>query len=311
MKPQKHNKGRPVTDFSILICTRNRADKLQNTLASVAAAIAHAPSLSVEVLLVDNGSTDNTSATIAQWAASVPFPVKNIFEKTPGLSAARNAGIRAATGNVVAFTDDDCTLNPDYLTTLARYYAADTTPTIRGGKVELGDPTDIPYTILLCPEPKKLQSPISPSGFIIGANMAIPQSVLHSTGFFDERFGAGAPFKAGEESDYIYRAYRAGTPVEYVPDLIVQHFHGRKDKAAIHQLSQGYFLGGGAMFAKHLTDRFLLRHLYWDIKGALRAWAKGETIMDKDLNITYRDYLCATFRGMALYGKHRLCGAGK
>lgn len=300
-----------MNDFSILICTRNRADKLKNTLDSLVAAIANLPGRNVELVLVNNNSTDHTAQVIDGWAKTVSFPVQNILEKKPGLSAARNAGIRAAKGTIVAFTDDDCTLNPDYLQVLTRYYDADKEPVIRGGRVELGDPTDIAFTILLGTEKKRLQSPMAVPGFIIGANMAIPATILKQTGWFDERFGAGAMYKAGEESDYIYRAYRAGVPVEYVPDLIIQHFHGRKDKAAIAALSTGYFLGGGAMYAKHITDTLLLRHLYWDLKSYARAKLRGERVMDKELGITYDQFMGATLRGMGLYAFNTLTGQNR
>jgi len=287
--------------ITIMICTRNRVSQLGKTLQSLSAAIGNVASAVVEVVIVDNGSGDHTQAVINDWGKTVSFPVQNILEPKPGLSIARNAGIASAKGRVIVFTDDDCTLNPDYLVVLKRYLAGDTVPVIRGGRVELGDPTDAAFTILLGDMPKRYQHPAAPSGFIIGANMVIPSEVFTRIGLFDERFGAGAPFKAGEESDFVYRAHRAGIPVDYVPDLIVKHFHGRKDKATIARLSQGYFLSSGAMYAKYISDTLLLRHLYWDIKKYLRGLVKGDTMLDKDLGITYGQLLCSTFKGMALY----------
>src|SRR4051812_34331559 len=130
----------------------------------------------------------------------------------------------------MGFFDDDCTLNPDYLNVLKRYLDQDSGAGLRGGGGEVGDPAGGPVTILLGDTTRRFQHPAAHAGFIIGANMIIPKEVFTRIGLFDERFGAGAPFKAGEESDLIYRADRAGIPIEYVPDLIVQHFHGRRDK---------------------------------------------------------------------------------
>jgi len=267
----------------------------------VSIAIEHVTGTLVEVVVVDNGSSDHSKAVIGDWSKTASFPVETIYEATPGLSRARNAGIAKAKGKTIVFTDDDCTLNPDYLVVLSNYLAHDQMPVIRGGKVMLGDPTDLPFTILLGDEAKRLRDPMYPPGFIIGANMVIPRSIIEQIGLFDERFGAGAIFKAGEESDFIYRAYRAGIPVEYVPDLIVQHFHGRKDKATVAHLSLGYYIGGGAMYAKYISDRVLLRHLYWDIKSISPLVLKGDMILDKNLGITVTQYFYAIFKGMALY----------
>jgi GT2 family glycosyltransferase len=274
---------------------------LANTLVSLSLAIENVPGTSVEVVVVDNGSVDNTQTVINDWSKRVRFPVQNILEHKPGLSAARNAGIAKANGTVCVFTDDDCTLNSDYLVILNKYLAQDRQPVIRGGKVLLGDPTDLPFTILLGDQAKQLSTPFYPPGFIIGANMVIPREAIQLVGLFDERFGAGTVFKAGEETDYVYRAYRAGVAVEYVPDLIVHHFHGRKDKAAIAFLCQGYFLANGALYAKHFYDTWQLRHFYWDLRAYMSGLLKGDTMFDKDLGITYGQILCANVKGMALY----------
>jgi glycosyltransferase involved in cell wall biosynthesis len=258
-------------EISLLICTRNRADKLGHALGSVVAAMQPVATRKIEVVLVDNGSTDRTQDVIREWAASVPFPVSSIIESRPGLSAARNAGIRVAKGRLIAFTDDDCSLNIDYFSIILKLYENRTDITIRGGRVELGDPTDVPYTILLGEVRQRLQEGILPAGFVIGANLVIPADIFRRVGMFDERFGAGAKFKAAEESDLIYRAHRLGFQVEYVPELIVQHFHGRKEKSEVTKLSRGYMMGNGAMYGKHIKDDAIQRHIYWDLKRRCTA----------------------------------------
>jgi FkbM family methyltransferase len=298
--PKPAIKSNPAA-FSVIICTRNRADRLTKTLDSVAVATGRVPHFLVEVVVVDNGSTDHTSAVIDRWAQARPFPVRQVIETRPGLAAARNAGCRAATGAIVVFTDDDCTLNPDYLDVLSRYFAKDSEPVIRGGRVELGDPDDLPFSILLRDERKQLGKAAHPGGFIIGANMVIPRPVIEKIGLFDERFGAGAVFKAGEETDLIYRAVSAGVPVEYVPDLRVQHFHGRKDRTGLAQLSYGYCVGHGAMYAKHLGDRKLLRHLYWEIKTFVRKTITRQSVTDPVTGLSDATLLRATVHGMLLY----------
>jgi glycosyltransferase involved in cell wall biosynthesis len=103
-----------LIDISLIICTLNRASSLTATLESVTQAIRSAPDLAIEVVLVDNGSNDNTQEIVTGWKSRSSFPVIIVQEFQRGLSHARNAGLRASSGDIIAFTDDDCTLNADY-----------------------------------------------------------------------------------------------------------------------------------------------------------------------------------------------------
>lgn len=296
-----------MTSFSLIICTRNRANQLSATLNSVSAACKHYAPNQVDVIIVNNGSTDDTQRVVEAWLTRDTIAARCIYESKAGLSNARNTGVAHARGDIIAFSDDDCVLADDFFAVAQRYYHADTEPVIRGGKVTLGDPTDAPYTILLDDRHKVMTDIDSPGGFIIGANMIIPRSIFDAVGVFDPRFGAGAPFKAAEESDLILRAYRRGFRVEYLPDLCVQHFHGRKDLSDIARLSRGYYLGTGAMFIKHITDVKLLRFFYWDAKHWLKNLIKRRYYAsDPVLAITYNDIMIGYTSGMLAYVKHTL-----
>src|SRR3954465_11298508 len=91
-------------EFPIIIPTYNRADELRETIRSIA-------KLSVagewELLVVDNKSTDPTRAVAEGEGASFPGPLRYLFEPEQGRYAALNTGIRAATGRIIATTDDD------------------------------------------------------------------------------------------------------------------------------------------------------------------------------------------------------------
>lgn len=108
-----------MSRISLVICTLNRAHSLLATLRSVEAAAVHAGEF--EVVLADNGSVDDTPAVIAEWASTVPFPVRYLHVSRKGLSAARNAAIAAASGDLLVFTDDDCRLASDFFTALRRH----------------------------------------------------------------------------------------------------------------------------------------------------------------------------------------------
>lgn len=252
-----------MIDISLLICTRNRRTSLSATLDSIAAA---AGGRRLEVILVDNGSTDDSAALVRAWAADQPFTVRLLAEPRPGLSRARNVALAAARGRIIAMTDDDCVLHPDYFAQLARAFAEQPAPVIIGGRILLGDPADLPVTIKLEDHPMIAPASGFPGGFVMGANLALTADVRDRVGLFDERFGAGAPFRAAEDTDYLFRALGHGIPVRYDPRFVVDHHHGRRRAEEVVALLAGYGYGDGALYAKHLlTDRRIAGAIWRDL----------------------------------------------
>ena len=87
---------------------------------------------------------------------------------------------------------------------------------------------------------------------------------------------------------------------EYVPDMAVKHFHGRRTRQEIHSLSAGYFIGNGALYAKHMQDMLFVRHLWSHLRMATNEIFGGRAL-DAALGLTYRRLLCFTLIGMAIY----------
>lgn len=289
----------------MVVCTRNRGAHLRPTLDSVAAAALAETAVQVELVIVDNGSTDDTAAVISAFKAGSPIAVVDVVEPLAGLSRARNRGLSVATGEIIAFTDDDCRLEPDYFTDLAAHYRNQQGLVLRGGRIELGDPTDLPFTIKTDDLAATLSGETHPGGFIHGANMTAPRALFDKVGPFDVRFGAGAVFSAAEDTDFILRTQEAGIPVEYVPDMAVRHYHGRKALSDIAKLSRGYQVGNGALMAKHLrTNRLLPRHLWWNTRNAMKEWVGGPPF-DAELGISHADVVAANLSGMLLYLQKR------
>ena len=292
---------RPV-DISLIISSRNRAYGLMNCLDAVSAAAREASYLRLELVFVDNGSTDETSEVFHKWASTALIHTNLIYEPTPGLAVARNAGMTAANGRILAFTDDDCELFPDYFSIVAAAFAEDKEPVMRGGRIELGDARDLPVTIKTELEPAVLTSELHAGGFIHGANMVLPHAIIERIGLFDARFGAGSPFRSGEDTDYVHRAFNAGIRVEYSPDFPVKHFHGRRKIEDIQRLQSGYAFGNGALYAKYLFDRRsnMRGMLRWDIRQAIKEAISGRKLSD-ELGLTYRSQLRDNITGMVAY----------
>lgn len=288
---------RPV--FSVIICTRNRQAALDASLASVVAAARNATPDSIELIVVDNASEDETSARVQAFALSAPVRVRLLQEPNTGLSFARNTGMGAAKGDFFIFTDDDCQLSQEYFRDLSRHCAAKAQGTMLGGRVDLGDPEDAPITIRTETVSALYERRHPPGGFVQGCNMVIPRGVAERVGGFDTRLGAGSSLHSAEDSDYIVRAHTLGIPVEYVPDMQVFHFHGRRTPDAVRALSRNYHVGNGAIYAKHLfAAPWLLRHLYWSVRSAIGELAGGPKF-DVIYGVSHWSVIGQNVRGIA------------
>lgn len=297
----------PAPQLSFVICTRNRVSMMPGCLDSLLAATRAAPDVSVEIVVVDNGSTDGTAAAVEQWASANAIPVRVVPEPRAGLSIARNAGFSAARGDILVFTDDDCRVAPDYIAHLIRAHAAYSGPAIIGGRVELGDARDLPMTIKTDKEAAVFDG-VDAGAFVIGSNLTLNRAAWTKVGLMDERLGAGTPLHASEETDYIHRAYLAGVPILYAPELCVYHFHGRRTAPEIKKLWRGYSIGNGALFAKYFGTPFM-RQFRWNLKNALKE-ALNRTQLRPDMGMTYRAMVLGNIEGMALYWWGSLRGRG-
>ncbi|MGH7018797.1 MAG: glycosyltransferase family 2 protein, partial [Brevundimonas sp.] len=105
---------------------------------------------------------------------------------------------------------------------------------------------------------------------ILGCNMTAPRTLIDAVGPFDERFGVGGLFKAAEDTDYLCRTHMAGFQIDYAPDMVVAHHHGRRDVNALRKVIDYYNEGEGAIYAKYLFGpRAFFRQLKWDVRDAL------------------------------------------
>jgi glycosyltransferase involved in cell wall biosynthesis len=265
----------PAIDISLLICTRNRADSLTTTLMSVERAAAYAGSTTIEIVLVDNGSVDDTPQRLAEWQARQPFPVHLVHEPRAGLARARNTGLTLCKGQIIAMTDDDCVLHRNYFAAVCAAFAKVSGPVIIGGRILLGNPADLPVTIKLENHPMVAPSHGFPGGFIMGANLAFTSDVLRLAGRFDERFGAGAPFVSAEDTDFLFRAAGLGVVVRYDPAMVVDHHHGRRHIDDETRLLAGYSFGDGALYAKYFfSDRRVLHAVIADCLAVRLDWTQ-------------------------------------
>ncbi len=234
--------------LSLIVCTRNRAARLARCLASLRA---QETEEAWEAVLVDNGSRDGTPATLTSFAADAPFPVRRAWVGEPNLSRARNAGWSLARGAVLAFSDDDCVLAPDYVTRAVAAFASGGFG-YAGGRIR---PPGAGYSAYACDD--RLRPARVPPGRALrpgsfqGANLLFRREVLVALGGFDPELGTGAAFRC-EDIDICARASLAGQAGAYLPEVVVTHHHGRRPGPTIAALERENAHARGAYYAKFL-----------------------------------------------------------
>ncbi len=273
-----HNNNSPIK-ISIIVSTWNTGDKIISTLDSFRQAILslkEARGVNGEVVIVDNNSSDFlTSSMIQKWCQdNADVAPKFLTEKRKGVCYARNAGAEAARGEILVFTDHDCQLDKHHLVQAVDHVESDSVDVLRAGRLELGDPTDLPLTVQTTPHTirwEKSQNTTAHThlggGALVGCNFVLKKKLFEALGGFDTHLGPGSWLPAGEDTDLVFRAYRKNVPIEYVPDMAVYHFHGRKTAEQARATIKSYILSSGALYAKH-------NFFHPDLKRKIRVLAK-------------------------------------
>lgn len=217
--------------LSLVIATYNRAEQLMVTLRSVAEQRADAESW--ECIVVDNNSSDNTAESIATFAEQHPkLNIIYIYEPQQGLSHARNAGIEAAKGDIIAFIDDDERIVPDFISAYIELFDNHPDAMAAGGRIIAEYPTGRPqwmskYTEQPIANPMDFGDKIGifPKSRIPGGgNMAMRRELFGTVGRFNTSLGRiGKKLIGGEESELFERIRAYNMPIYYVPRAIMYH----------------------------------------------------------------------------------------
>ncbi|MGH9188124.1 MAG: glycosyltransferase family 2 protein, partial [Acidimicrobiales bacterium] len=239
----------PVT---VVVATRDRPQLLARCLDS----LLRLEYPAVEIVVVDNApSSDDTADLVRERYASVAY----LREDIPGLAIAHNRGLAAAQTPIVAFTDDDVTVDAGWVRALSDAFAV--TPDVgcvtglivateletsaqawidRHGGFGKGFERRVFHLHRLRP-PDPL-FPYAAGTFGSGANMAFRTDVLHHLGGFDPALGAGTPSRGGDDLAAFVDGLRAGYSIVYEPAALVHHQHHRED-AKVRAQAYNYGVG--------------------------------------------------------------------
>jgi O-antigen biosynthesis protein len=250
--------------ISVIICTRDRPDQLDTCLRF----LGRQAYPRFEVVVVDNAPTSDAVRTLVK-ANKGGVPFRYVAEPQSGLQRARNAGIAAASGDVIAFLDDDEEPDSHWLAGLARGFA-------RGD--DIGCVTGMVLPARLDTQAQELfeqlgghckgrgfssavfsrhgpQNPLYPlPPFGAGANMAFRREALARIGGFDVALGAGTPALGGGDTLALTLVLLAGYRIAYEPAALTRHHHRRDLDSLGHQL-HGYGVGLTAYYAALLRHR--------------------------------------------------------
>ncbi len=229
----------PRTPFvSVIVCSYNGGQ----TLAACLESLGKLNYPAYEVILVDDGSTDDTAYIAAQ------FPwVRYVYQTNQGLSVARNTGAAAAKGEVLAYTDSDCMADVDWL-----YYLIGTL--LSGDYAGVGGP-NVPPPAQNWIQACVAAAPGGPSHVLLtdtvaehipGCNMAFYRWAFEAAGGFDPEYR-----KAGDDVDFCWRIQQAGWVIAFSPAAIVWHYRRFTLRAFLKQ-QDGYGEAESLLRFKHL-----------------------------------------------------------
>ena len=294
---------------SVIVCTRNHAHSLRNTMPTIGRVTVPA-GLHVELLIVDNGSTDNT-AEIVQKANLSNIHLRYIHESRTGQCFARNRGLVESKGEVILFTDDDVRPETNWIDGMCG-------PIVRGeadavaGSVRIAPHLERPWLKgdlrgwVACTDVVDLHAP----GSAAGANMAFSRRVLEKVPAFDTELGPGA---SGfyDEALFWRQLVKAGFRLVARPEIEVEHHFDESRLQATAFRETAMKLGRSWSYMhyhwEHGRIRFVAAKLWiWRLRQLLGQFRKSNAVgADPDPND-----LCALFRISALEEFVRLTRKG-
>ncbi len=259
---------------SVVIPVRNGARTLPRCLAAVAR-LDPAP---LELVLVDNGSTDGSRGLLEAAVRDGAGPSARLLDESRrGAAAARNTGIAAAKGELIAFTDADCAPEPDWLARLTEPFASPRVGAVAGRVTAAAASSTVElfsalYTLRSPEEPARHTGWTPWAGGFPTANLAVRRALLEELAGFDEQVGI-----YGEDYDLCARLYARGAEIAYVPAARVAHHH-RTTVAGMLRQAFGFGRSHPYLLRRHAT-----RGLWVDLPGRSVAWPRSPVVAWLDL----------------------------
>ncbi|MFD2257093.1 glycosyltransferase [Luteolibacter algae] len=234
--------SKPSNSYSIIVCTRNGAERISGCLLAIRNLVGGP----YETLVINDGSTDDTATIVSE-----KFPGVRLLNLPPsGLSAARNVGAAAANGNILAFTDDDCEPDREWIVRLDRAF--------KNPEIDAAGGPNLPPVPRTVSEAVICSAPGAPSHVLLsdtraehlpGCNISVRREAFEEIGGFDPVFKT-----AGDDVDFCWRLRDAGFQLGFVPGAFVWHWRRPSIQAFLRQ-QKGYGIAERLLIKKH-PERF-------------------------------------------------------
>ena len=281
----------PASQVSIVVATRDRPEELEACLTALRDHAAGAG----QVIVCDSASSD-------AWAVGEvagKFGATLVRAERAGLSLARNTGAERATGEVIAFLDDDCMIEPAWLSGIRGGFSDDRVAAVTGSYI----PAELLHEAQLLflrysqlerrgfgeearftrDKRESMHWPLDAWRMGSGGNMAMRADVFRKLGGFRLDLGLGTEAQGGEDLFLLWSVVRSGGDVVYRPDAMVSHLHHR-DLASLHRVMSGYGVGHTAYLAAArgagaspvATSLYAASVLYDRAKRAVGALVRGD-----------------------------------
>jgi GT2 family glycosyltransferase len=225
---------------SVVVCTYNGGRTIEQCLDSLRSL----DYPNYEIIVVDDGSRDNTPELLTGYP-----DVSVLRQRNSGLSAARNAGFRAATGAIIAYTDDDCFADRDWLTHLVHQFQLGDAAAVGGPNLTPDDGWLAACVAAAPGQPTHVLESDQVAEHIPGCNMAFRREALEAINGFDPQYR-----KAGDDVDVCWRLQQVGYWITFAPGAFVWH-HRRHNPREYFRQQSGYGEAEALLRFKH-PDRF-------------------------------------------------------
>jgi cellulose synthase/poly-beta-1,6-N-acetylglucosamine synthase-like glycosyltransferase len=254
---------------SVVICAYNA----ERTMDACLASLRNLNYPDYEVIVVNDGSTDRTPAITAEHKAAYDADPNGprmvvIDQPNRGLSVARNVGMEASTGEIIAYTDSDCVPDPDWLYFLVYKFLRNGFVAVGGPNYPPAEPTLVPTAVAVSPGgPTHVLLNDEIAEHIPGCNMAFTKKVMQEMHGFEPVFAA-----AGDDVDFCWRLQDRGYTVGFSPAATVWHYRRNTVQAYLRQ-QMGYGKAEALLYFKHPYRFNMLGQSRWlgRIYGELAA----------------------------------------
>jgi glycosyltransferase involved in cell wall biosynthesis len=234
---------------TVVIPTRNRGALIEETLEALTQLRTGDPEF--EILVVDQSTDDATQQVVAQFIVANET-IRYHSSHTVGSSANRNLGAQLSTSDIVAYVDDDCIVDANYVMALRAVFANPEVAAVYG-RLEPYERGRTGRDVGLKDSDERCvyAGRVPPWYIGHGGNMAFRRADLLEVGGFDPLLSAGGLLRSNEDGDISYRFLAAGKRVAYEPDMLAYHKHW-KDWRAQAMMERAYGIGAGGQFAKYI-----------------------------------------------------------